>query len=81
MKTLFFLGFLVGHWTVQYFSYAFAVQYPTAETVWAILSLPVFNSSVSWTNDLFWAMTVVNSAIWAAGFTFVLSLLAGAIIE
>lgn len=81
MKTLFFLGFLAGHWTAQYFSHTFAVQYPTAETLWAILSMPVFNSSVSWGSDLFWAMTVLNSAIWATGLTFVLSLLARTVID
>ena len=70
MKILSFSGFLAVHWIAQFLSWTYAERSSVAHSCWAVLATPLVHLSGSLSNQYFWIITVLNSALWAAVLTF-----------
>ena len=57
------------HWVAQFLSWSYAARSTVGRLCWAILATPLIPLSGSLSNEYFWAITVLNSALWAAVLT------------
>jgi hypothetical protein len=61
------------HWVAQFLSWTYATSSTVGRWCWAILATPLIPLSGSLSNQYFWTITVLNSALWAAVLTFLIS--------
>lgn len=66
-KSLVFLGFLSAHWIAQFVAWSQAER-GRAPVLWGVLSFPLVRGSLA--DQYFWTMASLNSALWAAGLTY-----------
>jgi hypothetical protein len=70
IRLLIFSGFFAVHWIAQFLSWSYAERSATGRLCWRVLAAPLIQLSGSMSNQHFWIITVINSAVWAAVLTF-----------
>jgi len=70
MKLWCFATFFAAHWVGQFVSWSFCERNTVSRTIWLILSAPLFYISGPLADKYFWVVNVLNSAVWAAGLSF-----------
>jgi hypothetical protein len=73
MKVLLFAAILVGHWLMQFLTWSYAMRSAPARLLWNMLSTPLLHLNGSIANQHFWALLTLNSVLWAATLTYILS--------
>ena len=69
LKFVSFGIFFTVHWVAQFLSWSYAERSTVGGLCWAILATPLIHLGGSLSNEYFWAITVLNSALWAAVLT------------
>jgi hypothetical protein len=71
-RTLLFVGMLAVHWIAQFLAWSYAQRNGSMRMLWNILATPLVHIAGSLTNDYFWVIASLNSALWAGIATYLL---------